>query len=73
MGWPPHPRPGGKEELEELFSLPPEDRRWLHLFYYEGYSTEAIAAILHVRPGTVRSRLSRARDRLRTVLRGGAE
>ena len=56
-----------------MFSLPPEDRTVLHLFYYEGYSTEEIAAILNVRPGTVRSRLSRARDRLRTLLKGGAE
>lgn len=69
----PAPGPEEKEELEELFSLPPEDRTVLHLFYYEGYSTEEIAAILNVRPGTVRSRLSRARDRLRTLLKGGAE
>lgn len=69
----PAPGPEEKEELEELFSLPPEDRTVLHLFYYEGYSTEEIAAILNVRPGTVRARLSRARDRLRTLLKGGAE
>ena len=69
------PAPEGEErrELEEIFSLPPADRAVIHLFYYEGYSTEEIAAILNVRPGTVRARLSRARDRLRTLLKGGAE
>lgn len=62
--------PEEREELEELFSLPPEDRTVIHLFYYENYTTEEIANILNVRPGTVRSRLSRARARLRTLLKG---
>jgi len=66
----PAPEPEEQEELEELFSLPPEDRAVLHLFYYENYSTEEIAAMLRVRPGTVRSRLSRARGRLRVLLKG---
>ena len=56
------------EELEELFALPPEDRVAIHLHYYEGYSTDEIAQILGCRPGTVRSRLSRPRDRLRKLL-----
>lgn len=55
-------------ELTELFSLPPEERAVLHLFYYEGYSTGEIAKIVGCRPGTVRSRLSRARQRLKTLL-----
>ena len=39
------PAPGPEErlELEELWSLPPADRAVLHLYYYEGYSTEEIA------------------------------
>ena len=37
---------------------------------YEGYSTQEIAQLLHCRPGTVRSRLSRARERLRRLLGG---
>ena len=64
----PTPGPEERQELEELFALPPEDRGAIHLHYYEGYSTDEIAQILGCRPGTVRSRLSRARDRLRKLL-----
>lgn len=62
------PGPEEREELEELFSLPPEDRAVIHLHYYEGWSTDEIAQMLGQRPGTVRSRLSRARERLRKLL-----
>ena len=62
------PGPEEREELEELFSLPPEDRAVIHLHYYEGYSTDEIARMLGQRPGTVRSRLSRARGKLRKLL-----
>ena len=64
----PAPGPEEREELEELFSLPPEDRAVIHLHYYEGYSTEEIAGLLSCRPGTVRSRLFRARERLKKLL-----
>ena len=60
--------PEEREELEELFSLPPEDRAVIHLHYYEGWSTEEIARMLSCRPGTVRSRLFRARERLRKLI-----
>lgn len=62
------PGPEEREELEELFSLPPEDRLVIHLHYYEGWSTGEIAQMLGQRPGTVRSRLSRAREKLRRLL-----
>lgn len=64
----PTPGPEEREELEELFALPPEDREVLHLFYYEGYSTREIAKIIGAREGTVRSRLSRARGKLKALL-----
>ena len=64
----PTPGPEERQELEELFALPPEDRVVIHLHYYEGYSTDEIAHMLGQRPGTVRSRLSRARERLRKLL-----
>ena len=66
----PTPGPEEGEELEELFSLPPEDRVAIHLFYYEGYSTQEIAQMTGQRPGTVRSRLTRARSRLKRLLEG---
>ena len=60
-----------EEQLSEaLQMLKPGDRMLLHLFYYEGYSTEEIAHILGQRPGTVRSHLSRARETLRQKLKG---
>ena len=64
------PSPGPEEqlELEELLSLSPRDRALIHLYYYEGYSTAEIAALTGQREGTVRSRLSRARAQLRTLL-----
>ena len=54
--------------LEAVLALPPKERAAVHLFYYEGYSTEEIAAMTGQRPGTVRSHLSRARERLRDIL-----
>ena len=64
----PAPQPQEREELEELFSLSPADRGIIHLFYYEGYSTQEIAQMVGLRPGSVRARLSRAREKLRTLL-----
>lgn len=54
--------------LDAVFALPPRERAAVHLFYYEGYSTEEIAALTGQRPGTVRSHLSRARAKLREWL-----
>ncbi len=65
------PGPEEREELEELWALPPEDRAVIHLHYYEGWSTGEIAQMLGKRPGTVRSQLSRAREKLRKLLEKG--
>lgn len=48
-----------------FLQLKPVDREVFALYVWEGLSCEAVAEILGVRPGTVRSRLSRARKRLR--------
>lgn len=70
-----YPAPDGEsgEVAEAVFALPVNQRAAVHLFYYEGYSTEEIAKILGQRPGTVRSHLSRARETLRRVLKGELE
>lgn len=57
-------------EIEELYALPAPDRAVLHLYYYEGYSTKEIASFLKMRPGAVRSRLCRARGKLKQLLEG---
>ncbi len=63
--------PEERAEIEELWQLSPEDRAVIHLFYYEELSTKEIAAVMKCREGTVRSRLTRARGRLRKLLEGG--
>lgn len=64
----PTPGPEERELLEELFALPAEDREIIHLYYYEGYSTGEIAKMTGRQDGTVRSRLSRARGKLKKLL-----
>ena len=66
----PAPDEDSRELVEAVLELPANQRAAVHLFYYEGYSTEEIAAILGQRPGTVRSHLSRAREALRQKLKG---
>ena len=62
-----------REELEEKFhqalkTLPPEQKSVFVLRFYENQSYEEIARTLQLRPGTVMSRLNRARWRLRALL-----
>lgn len=56
--------------LDTVMALPEADRNVLYLFYYEGYTAKEIARILRCRPGTVTSRLTRARVRLKDLLEG---
>lgn len=63
---------GERETMEELLALPAKDRAAVHLFYYEGYQTGEIARMTGEPEGTVRSRLSRARGKLKTLLEGEA-
>ena len=48
--------------------LPREQREAVVLFYYEDLPTEEIARVVGASPGAVRTRLSRARENLRTML-----
>jgi len=60
-------------DLERLVAALPEGQRSvLVLFHLEGYSHEEIAAMLHIAPGTSKSRLFEARRNLRRWLDDGA-
>ena len=52
------------QSLEEAYRLP------IYLYYFQELSTEEIGKALSLRPGTVRMRLSRGRDKLRELLKG---
>ncbi len=54
-----------------VMRLPDDFRAATVMYYFSGMSTKDIAKALKVREGTVRSRLSRARKMLRTVLEEG--
>ncbi len=64
----PAPGPEERQEVEELMLLPAGDRLVLHLFYYEGLSAAEIASLTGLTQGSVRSRLCRAREKLRTLM-----
>lgn len=48
--------------------LSPKNRTIIYLYYYEGYKTDEIAQILKTNSSTVRSSLSRSREKLKTLL-----
>jgi RNA polymerase sigma-70 factor (ECF subfamily) len=55
-------------ELHGLLSRLPEiERQALHLFYLDEMKISEIAAVLEIPPGTVKSRLNRARGQLREL------
>ena len=53
-----------------VLALPEDYKLPVYLFYYEGYPTAEIARMLDVAPATVRSRLNRARKKLKLTLGG---
>lgn len=59
-----------REILEAVSSLPPKYQDVIYLFYYEDLTTEQIAKALKTKEGTVRCRLTRAREKLRELLKG---
>ena len=58
------------ELWDAVARLPEKLRTAVHLHYAEGYSTEEIAVLLGVPPATVRTRLRRARLKLKDLLGG---
>ncbi|MBE6755608.1 MAG: sigma-70 family RNA polymerase sigma factor [Ruminococcaceae bacterium] len=51
-----------------VMSLPKKDRTVIHLFYYEDMSIKEISSILKSTESTVKTRLSRARKKLKEML-----
>lgn len=71
----PEPEPGADVEVFRLlFTLEDKLRLPVVLKYVEGYSVNEIAVMLQIPAGTVKSRLSRARQRLKKeLIREGAD
>ena len=61
--------PESRELLDTVMGLPEKLRVAAYLFYYEGYSTREIGRLVSAPEATVRSRLARARERLREILK----
>ncbi len=59
----------GRELWAVVNSLSPKYRIVVHLYYYEGYSQDEIAAILKISKTAVQTRMSRAREQLKEVLK----
>jgi RNA polymerase sigma-70 factor (ECF subfamily) len=53
----------------ELQKLPTKYRTVIHLFYYEDMSIEEISKSLNQKPSTVRTQLTRARYKLKEILK----
>lgn len=54
--------------LSEVLKLPVKYRTVIHLHYYMGYSVAEIAELTKTNPSTVKTRLARARGRLKKTL-----
>ena len=54
--------------MDAVMSLPEHYRIIVYLFYYEEYSIGQISNILRIKETTIQTRLSRAREKLRSVL-----
>lgn len=53
----------------ELQKLPIKYRVVIHLFYYEDLSIEEISSVLKRKPSTIRTQLTRARYKLKEILK----
>ena len=56
------------ETLKTVMELPTRYKDVIYLYYYEGYTTEEVAAILKKPHSTIRNHLSEARNKLRAFL-----
>jgi len=62
-----------EELLKEIMNLPSKYKELLILYYYEEFSTVDISRILKIPEGTIRSRLFRAREMLKSNIDGKIE
>ena len=60
------PRDG--DLFRAVMSLPTKERTVIHLFYYEDLSVAEIAKTLRISPSAVKTRLNRARNKLKEAL-----
>ena len=65
----PAEEPAFDTTLAALLALKPKYRVVLYLHYYEDYPTDEIARLLHISRSAVTTRLSRARQALREILK----
>ncbi len=65
------PGPEDRQVLEEVLRLPKKYRVPLYLHHYEGYSAAEVGAMLGLNVSTVRTRLDRARRKLKQQLEEG--
>ena len=61
--------PGAGVQYAEVMALPAKYRLPLYLYYYEGYTAAEVGELLGLGPSTVRTRLARAREKLKAQLR----
>lgn len=62
------PGPEHEDLFRVVMALPDRYRVVIYLHYYEGYSSDEIARMLNISAATVRTRLARARARLKKDL-----
>lgn len=56
------------ELIDMIFRLPPKYRDVIYLYYYEEMSVEEIAAAAKIKASTVKTQLSRGREKLKGLL-----
>ncbi|MBM6886747.1 sigma-70 family RNA polymerase sigma factor [Pseudoflavonifractor phocaeensis] len=69
----PFPSPEHSALMDAVLVLPAKYRVPIYLHYYEDYSCDEVAALLHIPSATVRTRLRRARAILKTDLQEADE
>ena len=69
----PAPEGEGGEVLRAVLSLPRKYREVIYLHYYEGYTAPEIGKLLGRNVNTVYTDLTRAREKLKTILGGEAD